>query len=209
MVNVIHLSAAALVAASQVLSAAGFVSAPLFASNAVLDRRGVVRSMGFFDDLRLIFSEEGKKNRAEYAEREEAEMMEAQRQIMERRSNPAKMEAYEAEVASRRRALEEDEAVWDFQTKVAEGYDPLTDWTRLREEGKITVGSEMERDKDSERLGSEGLVEVRTDTLLPYVDQGYVDENAVNFMDIFKGKKKEAEKEAEIEKEPEKEDEGE
>merc|ERR1712194_412965 len=128
---------------------------------------------------------------------------------MERRSNPAKMEAYEAEVASRRRALEEDEAVWDFQTKVAEGYDPLTDWTRLREEGKITVGSEMERDKDSERLGSEGLVEVRTDTLLPYVDQGYVDENAVNFMDIFKGKKKEAEKEAEIEKEPEKEDEGE
>merc|ERR1712194_98325 len=98
-------------------------------------------------------------------------MGEAQRQIMERRSNPAKMEAYEAEVASRRRALEEDEAVWDFQTKVAEGYDPLTDWTRLREEGKITVGSEMERDKDSERLGSEGLVEVRTDTLLPYVDQ--------------------------------------
>ena len=50
----------------------------------------------------------------------------------------------------------------------------------------------MERDPTSSRMGSEGLVDVRTDELLPYIDQGYVDEDADvmgNFMNILGGKK--------------------
>ena len=41
-----------------------------------------------FDDLRLIFSEEGKKNRAEYDERIKREQEEAQKEILRRRRNP-------------------------------------------------------------------------------------------------------------------------
>mmetsp|Transcript_26798 Transcript_26798/g.61693 ORF Transcript_26798/g.61693 Transcript_26798/m.61693 type:complete len:198 (-) Transcript_26798:204-797(-) len=184
-----------LLAASLIFPPAfGFVLVPRTITHFPVGHRQQVSPhlMSIFDDLKLIFSEEGKKNRAEYEERERAEMEEAQRQIMERRNNPEKMEEYEAEVMAKRRVLAEDKSVWDFQTKTEEGYDPLTDWERLRAEGKITVGSDMERDKGSERLGSEGLVEVRTDELLPYIDQGYVDDDADvmgKFMNIFGGKK--------------------
>jgi len=41
-----------------------------------------------FDDLKLIFSEEGKKNRAEYDERIKREQEEAQKEILMRRRNP-------------------------------------------------------------------------------------------------------------------------
>lgn len=195
----IYLMAAVVAAASRVPSVLGFIVVPRSGTirDVVRQRRQMPpHSMGIIDDLRLIFSEEGKKNRAEYEERERAEMEEAQRQIMERRNDPQKMEEYEEEVIAKRSALQEDKGVWDFQTKNEEGYDPLTDWTKLRAEGKITVGSEMERDKGSERLGSEGLVEVRTDELLPYIEQGYVDEDSDvmgNFMKIFGGKKKNTE----------------
>ena len=73
--------------------------------------------------------------------------------------------------------LQEDKDVWKFQNKVSDA-DPLEEWTRLKEDGTITVGSQLERDPTSERLGSEGLVDVRIDELLPYIDQGYVDETA-------------------------------
>ena len=151
-----------------------------------------VLSMGIIDDLKMIFSEEGKKNKAAYEARERAEQEAAQREILERRRNPEKMEDYEQTVNNNRLKLQEEKDLWGFQGKVEEGYDPLTEWTRLKDEGKITVGSEMERDPTSSRLGSEGLVDIRTDELLPYIDQGYVDESADvmgGFMKLFGGKK--------------------
>lgn len=150
-----------------------------------------VLSMGLLDDLQLIFSDEGKKNRAAYEARQRAEQEAAQAEVLERRRNPDLMRAYERDVAEKRTQLQEERNVWDFQTKKAEaGYDPLTEWTRLREEGKITVGSDLERDPESARWGSEGLVEVRVDERLPYIDQGYVDESADlmgGFMKLFGG----------------------
>eukprot|EP00594_Rhizosolenia_setigera_P017961 CAMPEP_0178961848 /NCGR_PEP_ID=MMETSP0789-20121207/13976_1 /TAXON_ID=3005 /ORGANISM="Rhizosolenia setigera, Strain CCMP 1694" /LENGTH=127 /DNA_ID=CAMNT_0020645811 /DNA_START=107 /DNA_END=487 /DNA_ORIENTATION=- len=127
--------------------------------------------MGIFDDLKLIFSEEGKANRAAYEEREKEEQEKALQEIRERRNNPEKMQQYEEEVKKRRSDLNEERSVWDFQNKNT-GEDPLKEWNKLREEGKIQVGTEMERDASSSRLGSEGLVEVRTDERLPYIDQG-------------------------------------
>eukprot|EP00565_Helicotheca_tamesis_P007385 CAMPEP_0185726502 /NCGR_PEP_ID=MMETSP1171-20130828/2470_1 /TAXON_ID=374046 /ORGANISM="Helicotheca tamensis, Strain CCMP826" /LENGTH=198 /DNA_ID=CAMNT_0028394871 /DNA_START=30 /DNA_END=626 /DNA_ORIENTATION=- len=152
-------------------------------------------NMGLIDDLQLIFSDEGKKNRAAFKERERQEQEEAQRAIMERRRNPEKMEQYMDGVQKNREELQEERSVFDFQRKVGEkGYDPLTDWKRLRAEGKLKVGSEMERDPSSSRLGSEGLVDVRTDERLPYIDQGWVDEDADNsggwFGNLFGGAKK-------------------
>lgn len=104
------------------------------------------------------------------------------------------MEEYERKVREERSKLAKEKKVWDFQNKVGdEGYDPMTDWKRLREEGKIQVGSDLERDPSSSRLGSEGLVDVRIDERMPYIDQGYVDPDADvvgNFMQIFGGGKK-------------------
>jgi hypothetical protein len=154
--------------------------------------RAAALSMSIIDDLKLIFSEEGKKNKAAYEARERSQQEAAQREILERRRNPQKMQDYEEKVASSRAKLQEEKDVWGFQGKVESGFDPLTEWKRLKNEGKITVGSQMERDPSSSRLGSEGLVDVRTDELLPYIDQGYVDESADvmgKFMNMFGGKK--------------------
>ena len=149
-------------------------------------------SMSIIDDLKLIFSEDGKKNKAAYEARERAEQEVAQREILERRRNPEKMQDYQEKVDSSRAKLQEEKDVWTFQNTIQTGFDPLNEWKRLKDEGKITVGSQLERDPTSSRLGSEGLVEVRTDERLPYIDQGYVDEDADvmgKFMNIFGGKK--------------------
>ena len=151
-----------------------------------------VLSMSIIDDLKLIFSEEGKKNKAAYEARERAEQEAAQKEMLERRRNPEKMRDYNDKVASSRAKLQEEKDVWGFQGKIEKGFDPITEWKRLKDEGKITVGSEMERDLTSSRLGSEGLVDIRTDELLPYIDQGYVDESADamgNIMNLFGGRK--------------------
>mmetsp|Transcript_11299 Transcript_11299/g.10812 ORF Transcript_11299/g.10812 Transcript_11299/m.10812 type:complete len:200 (-) Transcript_11299:65-664(-) len=155
-------------------------------------------SMGIFDDLQLIFSDEGKKNRAAFAEKERQDQEEAQRQIVERRRNPEKMQEYEAETIRKRKQLTEERELWDFQGNVVDGSDPMDEWNRLRDEGKIKIGSDLERDASTSRLGSEGLVEVRTDERMPYIDQGYVDEDSDlmgNFMNIFGGKKKDKDSE--------------
>jgi hypothetical protein len=149
--------------------------------------------MSIIDDLKLIFSEEGKQNRAEFQARERAEAEEALRQVQERRRSPEKMREYEEQRNAERKALMDEKNLWSFQQKTEKDYDPLTDWKKLRAEGKIKVGSDLERDESSRRLGSDGLVSVRTDELLPYIDQGYVDEDADvmgNFMKMFGGGKK-------------------
>jgi hypothetical protein len=111
--------------------------------------------------------------------------------VMERRRNPEKMQRYEEEVKSRRLQLESDTRAWDFQRE-ASGADPLDKWTELRAAGVIKAGDDIERDPTSSRLGSEGLQEIRTDDKLPYVEKGYVDEDADvmgNLKKMF-GKKK-------------------
>jgi len=148
--------------------------------------RPTTRVYNIIDDLKLIFSEEGRANREAYVQREREEMEAAQREIMERRRNPELMEKYEEDVAKRRNDLQEEKNLWSFQQKT-DGTDALDDWKRLREEGKIKVGSDLERDASSSRLGSEGLVDVRVDERLPYIDQGYVDEDADVMGKLFGG----------------------
>jgi hypothetical protein len=174
------------------ITSIGRVDAFVPTAKASSPSRAAALSMSIIDDLKLIFSEEGKKNKAAYEARERSQQEAAQREILERRRNPQKMQDYEEKVASSRAKLQEEKDVWGFQGKVESGFDPLTEWKRLKNEGKITVGSQMERDPSSSRLGSEGLVDVRTDELLPYIDQGYVDESADvmgKFMNMFGGKK--------------------
>ena len=88
----------------------------------------------------------------------------------------------------------EDDSLMRFEICVKfVGYDPLEDWQRLRDEGKIKMGKDLERDAGSSRLGSEGLLEVRVDERMPYIDQGYVDEDADvmgKFMGLFSKKDK-------------------
>lgn len=66
------------------------------------------RSMGLFD----FFSEDARKERDEKKQREVEEQEKYQREIIARRSNPAKMDEYEAKVRVRRalRMNGEDEA---------------------------------------------------------------------------------------------------
>merc|ERR1712161_95680 len=98
-------------------------------------------------------------NRAAYDRQQKDEMEAAQQEIIERRRNPEAMEAYEEGVSDRRRKLQEEKDLWSFQQK--ESGDAIDDWNQLRAEGKIKVGSDLERDESSRRLGSEGLVDVR------------------------------------------------
>merc|ERR1712179_690065 len=95
-------------------------------------------------------------------------------EMLMRRSNPEAMKEYREDVNKRRRKFEEEREVWNFQQDKEN--DPLEAWNKLRKEGKIKVGSDLERDPDSSRLGSEGLVGVRVDERMPYIDQGYVEE---------------------------------
>ena len=55
------------------------------------------------------------------------------------------------------------------------------------------MGKDLERDAGSSRLGSEGLLEVRVDERMPYIDPGYVDEDSDvmgKFMGLFNKKDK-------------------
>lgn len=170
-----------------ILLAASYSSTAFLAPSQVTSvARPTTRVYNIFDDLKLIFSEEGRANRAAYEQREREEMEAAQREIMERRRNPELMQEYEEQVAKRRNDLQKEKDVWAFQQKT-DGTDALNDWKRLREEGKIKVGSDLERDASSSRLGSEGLQEVRVDERMPYIDQGYVDEDADFMGNLFGG----------------------
>ena len=146
-------------------------------------------TMNIFDDIKNIFSGNNKdvqNNVKSIKEKEKYDMMKIQQEILERRRDPRKMREYEEETDKRRKELAEERAVYKFQRKQEDGYDPLTDWKRLKEEGKIKIGKDLERDEGSRRLGSEGLINVRVDERMPYIDQGYVDEDA-DFMGKLTG----------------------
>lgn len=136
----------------------------------------VVRSMGLFDDIKDMFSEEAKKSREEERQRAIDEQEAMQREILERRRNPDKMAKYFEDRKERLKTFSEEREVYQFQNKVEKGYDPITDWKRLKDEGKIKVGKDVKRDEASARLGSEGLQDVRVDERMPYIDQGYIEE---------------------------------
>ena len=157
------------------------------------NRNRNIQLNGFFDDLKVIFSKEGQENIKSYKEAEKAEMLKAQQEILARRRDPKMMRENDEKIDERRKKLAEERAIYNsFQSKNEEGYDGLDDWKRLRAEGKVKIGKDLERDQATSRLGSEGLIEVRVDERMPYIDQGYVDEDADvmgKFMNMFKKKK--------------------
>ena len=59
--------------------------------------------MGFFDNIKLLLSDEGRKNREEYEAKLKAEEEEAWREMQARRRNPEKMAEYESDVSARRK----------------------------------------------------------------------------------------------------------
>lgn len=89
------LIATVLVLAASTQSASAFVVAP--PSNGAMTRTSPLQ-MGLFD----FFSAEAKKEREDRKNREIEEQEKLQKEIMERRNNPAKMEEYEAKVRVRR-----------------------------------------------------------------------------------------------------------
>eukprot|EP00585_Thalassiosira_rotula_P024570 CAMPEP_0196233276 /NCGR_PEP_ID=MMETSP0913-20130531/3724_1 /TAXON_ID=49265 /ORGANISM="Thalassiosira rotula, Strain GSO102" /LENGTH=120 /DNA_ID=CAMNT_0041514057 /DNA_START=13 /DNA_END=375 /DNA_ORIENTATION=- len=86
--------------------ATGFTTSPNFQLQSTTST--TVCSMGLFD----FFSEDARKEREERKQREVEEQERYQREIIARRSNPDKMEEYEARVRVRRqlRMNGEDEA---------------------------------------------------------------------------------------------------
>jgi hypothetical protein len=75
-------------------------------------------NMGLINDLKTLFSEEGRANRAAYAEQQRKEMEEAQREILERRTDPEAMGKYEEEIIKRRSKFMEDKSALKLQTEV-------------------------------------------------------------------------------------------
>ena len=82
--------------AVQSLTVSAFVASPQCQQRVVAST--TARSMGLFD----FFSEEARKEREERKQREIEEQERLQREIIARRSNPQKMEEYEAKVRVRR-----------------------------------------------------------------------------------------------------------
>ena len=122
-----------------------------------------------------IFKESEAKKKA----KEEA--WQAQQQILARRRDPELMQQYEDNVRQRRR----NEAASDAELRKLQNSDSpdnLEQWKELAKEGKVKTSQTAERDADSRRLGSEGLVGERMDVKLPYIDRGYVDEGAPDLM---------------------------
>ena len=64
--------------------------------------------MGFFDDLKLIFSKEGQENIKKYKEQEKEESMSVQKEILDRRKDPRKMREYEENRSKKRMELAEE-----------------------------------------------------------------------------------------------------
>ena len=121
--------------------------------------------------------------------------------MLARRRNPAARKEYEDEVLERRRANMKEGAELKALQQNTAGADTLEAWQQLKAEGKVVASDDMERDADSSRLGSAGLIDARIDTNLPFIDQGYVSDDQPDLMGelgklggkLFGGKKDEEE----------------
>jgi len=108
----------------------------------------------------------------------------AQQEMLQRRRNPEGMDEYMAEVYQRRaETMAAGSELKELQQRNAGGADALEDWKKLKDEGIIQASDDMERDADSERMGSDGLIASRIDENLPYIDQGYVSGDTPDLMD--------------------------
>ena len=135
-------------------------------------------TMGFFDGL---FQE------SEAAKAAKEEEWRAQQEMLARRRNPEKMAEYNAEVVERRREQQMRKAELKAVQKDTSGADTLEAWKALKDEGKVLSSDDMSRDTDTNVLGSkDGLIAERIDEKLPYVDDGYVDEDAPDVMEGLK-----------------------
>ena len=127
-------------------------------------------TMGFFDGL---FQE------SEAAKAAKEEEWRAQQEMLARRRNPEKMAEYNAEVVERRREQQMRKAELKAVQKDTSGADTLEAWKALKDEGKVLSSDDMSRDTDTNVLGSkDGLIAERIDENLPYIDQGYVADDA-------------------------------
>ena len=110
-----------------------------------------------------------KESDASKAAKDEA--WKTQQEMLARRRDPKKMKEYEDDVLERRRAnMKEGAELKALQANTA-GADTLEAWQQLKAEGKVLASDDMERDADSSRLGSAGLIDARIDTNLPFIDQ--------------------------------------
>ncbi|KAL1510742.1 hypothetical protein AB1Y20_007029 [Prymnesium parvum] len=124
---------------------------------------------GLFDFLKETPEQKAAKDRA-FAEQQE---------MLARRRNPERMAEYMAEVEARRAAgSSTDRELKELQKGDGTGADKLESWKKMKEAGMVKGVDDTERDAGSSRLGSEGLIAERIDEKLPYIDDGYVDENA-------------------------------
>ena len=79
----------------------------------------------------------------------------------------------------RRREQQMRKAELKAVQKDTSGADTLEAWKALKDEGKVLSSDDMSRDTDTNVLGSkDGLIAERIDENLPYIDQGYVAEDA-------------------------------
>lgn len=106
------------------------------------------------------------------------EAFRAQQEMQQRRRNPEQMEEYFKEVEKTRR----EATAKDAELIQAQKTGDYTAWKQLRAEGKVQSMDETDRDSDSSRLGSDGLIPERIDEKLPFIDAGYVDENQPDIM---------------------------
>ena len=92
-------------------SAAAFTASPISSST----KGSMQLNMGFFDDLKLVFSDEGKQARKELEEQERLEQERLQREMVERRRNPEMMEEYELNVQRRRDYMKQQKTKLETQ----------------------------------------------------------------------------------------------
>lgn len=125
-----------------------------------------------------------------------------QQEILARRRNKGKMEEYNKRVEEGRRKANEKVDMWRWQRR-NDGVDPLVDWKKMKAAGKLPeLYEEGENEQGgipipSASFGVGGEFGVggkwdeggRFDLRLPYVDQGYVDEDSDFMGKLFGGKK--------------------
>ena len=173
-----------------ILALGALATAAGFVVPAQHGRAPVTRRQGFLEDMMDKLDGGGKKPAKD--DWKEKAYREQQAMLAERRKTGGGLsKEKELEIARRRSNTVSagERKLRELQTR-AGGKDVTEEWMRLRDSGAIkTAAKGLTRDKGSARMGSEGLFEERVDEKLPYIDQGYVDEDADFFGKLF-GKKK-------------------
>ena len=145
---------------------------------------------GFLNDL-MDKIDGGTDASAKKVDWKEEAYREQQRMLAERRETGGGLSAKrELEIQDRRDAAMGTSGERELKKlqKRGDGSDPLEQWKELRDSGQIKTATKgLERDKGSARMGSEGLFAERVDERLPYIDEGYVADDAVDPMAALGG----------------------